>query len=469
MAFGNQYGIDLAAIGQAQEAREGNALRKLIADKQLKQMQREEETDNALGALYAPTLTAAGLDPEVAKKVGGKGAAAYLTNQEAVRKARFEKLQKEAPIVQRLFSGVKDPESYAAAVAGARQSGIEGAEKLPMMYDPNIVQQMVKNAAAVAGPPKYDIKEGANGFVGINQEDLSVTPIQGATPYRAPRNVQTVDLADGVYTLNPDGTPGKKIGEKYQAPDNTLTEIYDPNSPTGGKMVPRAQAAGQPSAPGSGMKIESDGQGGFKLTQGKGAQGGFNAPTVNDIDKQLVANAARQTRLYDISSGFKPEFLTYSDRAKNWAAGEIEKIAPGLVGEDTKKNMADFTVFRQRAFDDLNQTLKEMSGAAITPQEAERLLKVLGDPSNDSPTQFKAKLDEVIRNVRLSQARLMYLRTQGPEGAANMAKVGLNDIPGIMRKRETELLREAKAANAKAGEDELKALVLPRLREEFGL
>lgn len=437
MAFGNAYGIDLAAIGQAQEAREGNALRKLMLDKQMKALDREESENNALGSIYRPKLVELGFAPDQVEKIGGKAAQSYVTQRNTMDKDKRERLQKEAPVVARLFGDVKDAESYANAVVAARNSGIEGAEKLPTMYDPNIVGQMVRQAKAVAGPPKYDVKEGADGLYGINTETLEPTKINGVTPYRAP--------------------------------DNTLVEIYDPNSPTGGRMVPRAQAAGQPAAMGSGMSIESDGQGGFKLVQGKGAGKGFDKPTINDIDKQLVANTARQSRLYDIAGGFKPEYLTHGNRIQNWGTAQLEQIAPGLVSDEGKAQLAEYTTFRQRAYNDLNQTLKEMSGAAITPQEAERLLKVLGDPSNDSPTQFKAKLDEVIRDTRLAQARLMYLRTKGPEGAAEMAKIPLSSMPGIIRKRETELLREAKSANPKAGEDELKGLVRPKLQQEFAL
>lgn len=283
------------------------------------------------------------------------------------------------------------------------------------------------------------------------------------------RNEQTKDAQTETQRI---ARERLKLDEKKaNAEDKVLVPIYDPNSASGITMTPRSDAAGKPGAPQGGLKFTQGPDGSFELVQGPGAGGpaGFSKPTVNKIDEELVSNAARQTRLYDIAAGFKPEYLTHSGRLQNWGAGEIEKLAPGLIGDDTKKQMGEFTVFRQRAFDDLNQTLKEMSGAAITPQEAERLLKVLGDPSNDSPTQFKAKLDEVTRKVRLSQARLMYLRKEGPEGAAKMARVSLESMPSIIKKREEELVQKAKAEQPDADDTAIKAIVRPALQQEFGI
>lgn len=56
-------------------------------------------------------------------------------------------------------------------------------------------------------------------------------------------------------------------------PDNQLVEVYDPNSPTGTRMVPRAQAAGMPGKPGSGTSVSVTPDGTVQFTQGRGAAG----------------------------------------------------------------------------------------------------------------------------------------------------------------------------------------------------
>jgi hypothetical protein len=62
----------------------------------------------------------------------------------------------------------------------------------------------------------------------------------------------------------------------------------------------------------------------------------------------------------------------------------------------------------------LNQTLRDMSGAAITPQEADRLRRAIPDPDTDSPTEFATKYNDVVGSLRNAHQR--YLGQLGVQG-----------------------------------------------------
>ena len=73
----------------------------------------------------------------------------------------------------------------------------------------------------------------------------------------------------------------------------------------------------------------------------------------------------------------------------------------------------------------LNQTIKDITGAAMAESEATRIEGTV--PSlKDSPTQFKTKLDDVLRNLKLAQARTRYILTKGFEYKDDINRVAQN-------------------------------------------
>lgn len=435
--FANQYGINLPAIGAQWQAEDANALRQMLGKKQLAQYDREEQNQNAL-AQYLPGAMQ-GDDDAFAKVVAAKPELGVsLMNQKAtLAKQKREQAMKEAPIYGRAFSGVKDQASYDQARAALAQFGVADADKLPPQYNPAVVQKIIAAAKAIS-PTKFDIKEGEGGFFAIDQENPT------ATPTRIP------------------GMRPKATGD-----DRQLVEVYDEKSPTGTRFVPRAQASGMPGKPASGLAMRTNADGTVEIVQGRNAGSpGFGQKATNDIETNMVNTTMRIARVGDILNSFNPNFLTYEGQIKNWGRGVLEKIDPGSLGPDGKKELADFATFRSRAYNDLTQTLKEISGGAVTPQEAERNLKVLGDAESDSPTVFMAKVKEIYRQLRFAQARLGYMRSNG---VTDLKQVPLEKLPSLMQERETALANELKAANPSMDAEMLKGEVRARLQKEFGL
>lgn len=435
MAVANQYGIDLQGIQQGWENSGQNALRALVMGKQMKQLDREEETqsildENTVGALSGDQ---GALGKITARKP--ELGTAIMTRLAALDKDTRERTLKEAPVVARMLGQATDQTSYARAVEGMSAAGIS-VKGLPMQYDPNFVAPRLMAARAMVDP-KFHFQETANGLVAIDQNDPSLTPrtIPGMTPKADTEVGKLIAARDRLR-------PGDPARAMFDAAINKQTAL-----PKG----TRVQLA-------DGTVVD---------VGGYGDGTGFDKATNNKIEEQIINNSNRLSRVLDISQSLKPEYLTFSNQVSNWMTANIERISPDAVGPEAKKSLAEYTNFRTRAYNDLNQTLKEMSGAAITPQEADRLLKVLGDPSNDSPTQFKTKIEGITKDVRLAQARLLYMRQAGPQGAKGIGDVSLADMPKIIKDRAVKMESALRAKGV--GEDQLADQIRMGISQEFGL
>jgi hypothetical protein len=356
--------------------------------------------------------------------------------------AKREKIKGDTETVGRLLYSVEQEDSvrrpilYKQALDIARQQGVD-VSTAPPDYNPAWTKSMLARAISLSD----QIKQAEGSVRGVGNQ---VVRVRG-------NNVDVLHTA-----------PDKE--------DHQLVEVADESSPTGTRFVRRSDAVGQPGKPPSGMTLTSDGKGGFTLVQGRAGgkpdSAGMAQPTVNAVEEQILNNTGRLQRLMTVAGQFKPEYLTFKGQVTNWGAAMAEKAGVNLDPQ-SKTQLAEYTKFRADAFNDLSQTLKEMSGAAVTPQEYERLVKSLGDPSGDSPTEFKAKLDRTVRDVRLAQARLSYIRANGLK-LDNFGGIGLADMPKIIDQRGAQLEQEMKAQNPQLSPDDLRNRTLRALAQEFG-
>lgn len=205
--------------------------------------------------------------------------------------------------------------------------------------------------------------------------------------------------------------PGAR-GPRFKADQPDYATAYDPNSPTGVSLQQKRSGLTMPPQTKTGIGLSVGPDGTVQLTSGDAsAPAVLQKPTVNKIEEQIVNNAARLDRVRDIASSMDPKFLTYSYKAGNWLRSEKDKL--GMADESDQAAIGEYTAFRSRAMGDLTQVLREMSGAAVTPQEAERQLKVIADAGSDSPAEFSTKLKETHRTVVKAMARLVRMRAMG--------------------------------------------------------
>lgn len=139
-------------------------------------------------------------------------------------------------------------------------------------------------------------------------------------------------------------------------------------------------------SPPTGMSVEVGPDGTMKLVQGAGV-GGMTNTTKSKIEGKQFDTGERLTRLQDLQSKYRPEYQQVGEKFSQYVTAIREKVSDvpflnKLVGEasqEEKTALAEYTKYRQSAFNDLAQILKEMSGGAVTPSEATRQLKVISE------------------------------------------------------------------------------------------
>lgn len=170
-----------------------------------------------------------------------------------------------------------------------------------------------------------------------------------------------------------------QLAELPGAGSEPMVEVYDPASPTGTKYVPRSQAAGQSGPPPSGMRLESDGKGGFVMVQGRGAGSGSGVPTVEQGRAGGFANrmVEAERRIEALPPNFSPI-----------AMSELRARLP-VVGNVLASR--DYQLYRQAAEDWIRAKLRKESGAVIGADEMEAEFRNYFPQPGDAPEVVQQK------------------------------------------------------------------------------
>lgn len=198
----------------------------------------------------------------------------------------------------------------------------------------------------------------------------------------------------------------------------------------------------------------------------------------NAVEKRLTDTFNQLGRLTEIQEQFKPEYLMWDKRAGfAWdrLMDSTSMTRKSITPQQTQE-LAEFSAFKQEAVENLNRYIKEITGAQMSEAEAARLMRAMPNPGvgifdGDSPTEFKAKLDNAVRTAQLAYARDAYLRKNGFAGPAEEAarRVPLQRMQGIIQQRTNGILQEVQRANPGVPPAQLAPLVRQRLRAEFGI
>jgi hypothetical protein len=207
----------------------------------------------------------------------------------------------------------------------------------------------------------------------------------------------------------------EKMG--FAGPAEPLVEIHDPASPTGVRLVPRSQAAGQAAPASSGMTVFDPATGNPIMTTGNPA--GLTTANQTKVQERALQTADRLARMEGIGEAFDAELLTLPEKA-NVAFSKLKERLGMDISPEERERITEAMTLSRRALEDLNLTLRDMSGAAITPHEADRLRAPMPDPENDSPTEFTTKYNDIVGTLQAAHARyLEQLGIQAPEPASS--------------------------------------------------
>jgi hypothetical protein len=192
----------------------------------------------------------------------------------------------------------------------------------------------------------------------------------------------------------------------------------------------------------------------------------------NQNDKNSIGTVDELAGLDNIKRAYDAKFLTIPKRIGYAWSSILSKF--GKLKPEDAKELQDYATFRAASFDQLNKKLKELSGTAVTPQEAERQLIVLpnagqGIGDGDSPAEFEAKLNASIAWQKSAFARQNYLRNQGFQGKPWEAGVAVEDMPQIINQRGQQLRQQLQQQFPKASPMQLDQTVTKKIKKEFGI
>lgn len=326
-------------------------------------------------------------------------------SQDYMTKAKIEELQAGKTYATQLLS---DPR-------------VKGRPELEMMArkDPAKLFEYLN--------PKKEYKEFNGNFVAINPYTDEVKTVQEGSP-----NYNTLDVA-------------KLFAFKDSLPEN------DPRRAAVQKIIDELPKKG-----GTNININPAGT----LPADKAAK--------TKLDEVLLDSGTRLMQLNSIDRMYKPEYQTYAYQGENAWNALKEKGGLNLDPKDQEK-LQSYTAYKQTSVKQLNDYIRSVTGATITESEAGRLMAAIpnvgeGTFGGDSPTQFKTKLDNTIRELKYAEARAAYIKKKG--FTLNDSNVTLSDVPMLMKSREQELITNLKLDLSKEGD---RNTLRRQLSSEFGL
>ncbi len=326
-------------------------------------------------------------------------------------------------------------------------------------------RSLIRNSIKGGGPIDQAIAGAITGSIAPQQSAPRVMPQSyGDSQTPLPRNA-----------LAPMSTPDPNIipvqaaeGRAAQPPmSQRPPEMVD--TPIGRMPAENARTLG------FGLAYQGKGEAGKMMLEATNAAK-LGKESANENDKKELAATEGLARARQIAAGFKPEWLTYENKAKQYGVSWMDsfdatrkKIPPEML-----KDHVDYTMFVRDAVSNLTQGIKDATGAAMGVQEEHRIRAGLPDPQKDNPTAFAAKLQGVVREMGRTVARTRYLRKEGfqgrpwtGDGYAAERDLPLAEFDKIIDRRGDQLMQQYR--NQGAAPTEINGLVKQQLRLEFGI
>lgn len=181
--------------------------------------------------------------------------------------------------------------------------------------------------------------------------------------------------------------------------------------------------------------------GNVRATQLNVNTGDLSKSTKGKLEEEILTTGNAITRLNQIKASYRPEYQNVKYRAQS-AWSELKDKFSNLP-ESERNNLQGFVVYRQSALQNLNQTIKDLTGAAMGVQEAERIIAASPNAGTsvfdgDSPTTFQSKLDNQIKQVQYALARKQYSLNKG----LRWESIPLERMPILINERGKEIAKQ---------------------------
>lgn len=190
------------------------------------------------------------------------------------------------------------------------------------------------------------------------------------------------------------------------------------------------------------------------------------------VDEDLLAATRGLMQLDAIEKQFKPEFQQFQDRIGFAALATKEKLGQPLSNKQ-RQDLTEFSAYRRNSVNSMNEYIKSITGAAMSEVEAERITKGMPNPGQslfdgDSPTEFKSKMYDAMKQTKMAIARLSYIKRNGMSlmDGNGSPVISLTQMPDIINSRGKEIETELGKTGVKGAA--LDAAVYRQLATEFG-
>jgi len=159
-----------------------------------------------------------------------------------------------------------------------------------------------------------------------------------------------------------------------------------------------------------------------EVTIAEEAGGGFGTVANNTLDKAVIDADKNLTNIARMKETFNADFATIPGKASNELTNLMDKLQVGSITPQEQQKLQDYSVFAQATMTSLNDYIRAMTGAALSPGEVQRALAVMptigtggiaGIFQGDGPTAFAAKLQGIEQLIRATQQRALILKRDG--------------------------------------------------------
>jgi len=330
--------------------------------------------------------------------------------------------------------------------------------------------------------------------------DAELFPHRKALLEAQARQAGTKDEMGGLITGMVRGALGGQQGQS--APPAATLQPQSYGGPQGGgpNLIPVQAAGGQPQPPPSGSMFDG------KTPQEKRRIGeallldprtkalgeqlvkdaekdGLGTTAKNDIDEKIVSGLDQVSRLEAMNQTFQDKYQTIGTRLKMTGTGWLAKIDPSKVSPQDAKDLTDFAKDRRRGIENLNLTIKDITGAAMSNPEAARIMQQVPNPGTgifdgDDPVTYRAKMQDALNQTRLAIIRRAWLKKNNPQLLEQLAgrkmegienAMPLDRMRDMMNERKNQIYQQLKQRTPNATREQLLPFVGQQLNQEFGI
>ena len=241
-------------------------------------------------------------------------------------------------------------------------------------------------------------------------------------------------------------------------------EVGDASSPTGTRRVRKYDAEGMPGKPKSGTKLSVDKNGSVTFEQGAGVTGALDKTNKRKIEEKAFNAQEAISRYRGIKDSFKPDLLRAKPKMLS-ALAQAKDFFSIDVTDEERQLVTEMTTMYRRSAENLALFIKDISGAAVSEQEADRLSKVMPN-TNDTPMVFEAKLNDALKQTQFALWRYHYALNKG----LDPINTGLStyDMESIIDQEGKNIELAIRQKNAGMPEQEVNARVVEALQSIFG-